>query len=112
GIFELEGAVLPKSVPPRDSRWVNLKSWNCLRFADYKSELAMMSKQINRRVFLALIACLLSIVVFINGSLVSAKLQRPAVAPSTSRSAAVVAATESVLKETSELRELSVLRDV
>ena len=72
----------------------------------------MMSKQINRRAVLASTGCLLSLVVFINGSLVSAKLQRPAVAPRTSRSAAVIAATESVLKETSELRELSVLRDV
>src|SRR6185295_12992753 len=98
GIFELEGAVLPKSVPPRDSRWVNLKSWNCLRFADYKSELAMMSKQINRRVLVASIGCLLSVGLVISSSVVSAKLQRPAVAPGAARNAAIVATTEAVLK--------------
>jgi hypothetical protein len=72
----------------------------------------MMSKQINRRVMLVSLACLLSIGLLISGSVVSAKLQRPGVAPSSARNAAIVATTEAVLKETSDLRELSILKDV
>jgi hypothetical protein len=83
-----------------------------LRFADYKSESAMMSKQINRRLVLVSLACLFSIGLLIKGSVVSAKLQRAGVAPSSARNAAIIATTEAVLKETSDLRELSILKDV
>lgn len=72
----------------------------------------MMSKQIIRPVVLAAAGCVLSVVFLIGGVVVSAKLQRPAVSPSATRSAAVIATTEAVLKETSDLRELAILRDV
>ncbi|HEY6806210.1 MAG TPA: hypothetical protein VI306_21705 [Pyrinomonadaceae bacterium] len=72
----------------------------------------MMSKKINRPSLLVAAGLLLSISLLIGVSGVSAKLQRPAVAPSTARNAAIVATTEAVLKETSDLRELAILRDV
>jgi hypothetical protein len=72
----------------------------------------MMSKQINRTLIVAALGSLwlLGLLVIVSGA--SAKPQRPAVAPSAARNAAVVATTEAVLKETSELRELSIIRDV
>jgi hypothetical protein len=72
----------------------------------------MMSKKINRRWLLMAAGLCLSTGLLISGAVVSAKLQRTPVVPSTARNAAIVATTAAVLKETSDLRELSILRDV
>jgi hypothetical protein len=71
-----------------------------------------MSKRISR--FLALLSVLglaMGTVIFTHTSGASAP-QRAGLANSTTRNAAIVAATDAVLKETSELRELSILRPV
>ena len=81
--------------------------------ADYKSEPRRMSKRI--RVTLALFAAvfLCSAALFVPGFAVSARQQgASAAATSTARNAAIVATTQAVLKETSELRELPILRPV
>jgi hypothetical protein len=67
----------------------------------------MMSKQITRGL------ALLSLIGLVTGALLTTgHAQRAAVATSSTRTAAIVATTAAVLKETSELRELSVLRAV
>jgi len=72
----------------------------------------MMSKQINRWMAPLCLGLLLSVSLLIYGPLASAKLQRAGVATGSARNAAIVATTEQVLKETSDLRELSILKEV
>lgn len=54
----------------------------------------------------------LAAVLLILGPPTSAKVQKAAVAAGASRNAAIVETTEAILKETSDLRELSILKDV
>jgi hypothetical protein len=84
-------------------------SWQ--RLADYKSESQLMSKQITRVLALVLVTGLLVSSLLTNGQ---AKVSRPqgATATGTARNAAIVATTAAVLKETSELRELPILKTV
>lgn len=86
--------------------------FNCKRLAEYKSERLIMSKQINRALIglltiLAVAACFITQ----NPASVLAK-QGAGAATGTARNAAIVATTAAVLKETSELRELTIMRPV
>ena len=89
-------------------------TWNfsCKRLADYKSERPDMSKKISR------LLGLLGLVTLLVGSLfpdnrVAASIEQAAAARTgNARSAAIVATTDAILKETSELRKLSILRNV
>ena len=81
------------------------------RLADYKSEPPMMSKRINR--FLALLFVLtLGMATLLVKHDASVSAQRANVAGSNARNAAIVTTTAEVLKETSEIRELTILRPV
>src|SRR6266536_1198054 len=81
------------------------------RLADYKSEGPVMSKQMGR--LLRLVALFgLATTVFVTGPVVAVVPKNTGVAASTARNAAIIATSVAVLKETSELRELSILRPV
>jgi hypothetical protein len=83
-----------------------------MRLADYKSESPMMSKRISR--FLALLFVLALAIAglpagrFANNS----SAQKAGITTGGARNTALIEATEEVLKETSEIRELSILRPV
>jgi hypothetical protein len=85
-------------------------SWQ--RLADYKSESQLMSKQINRGLALLLVTGLLVSSLLVTGHARVAGLQGATGATGTARNAAIVATTAAVLKETSELRELPILKTV
>ena len=72
----------------------------------------MMSKRIDRFLALLIVSGLAFAGVFLRHSLSAAAPQQASVAKSNARNAAIVAATTEVLKETSEIRELAVLRPV
>jgi hypothetical protein len=82
------------------------------RLADYKSESPTMSKPINR--FLSLLAAtsLATAALLANHSSGAVLPQKARVAAALSRNAAIVATTAEVLKQTSEIRELPILRPV
>ena len=84
------------------------------RLADYKSESRMLSKQITRLVCVFACFCLIFTTVLGGGILVSSAPQRTggAAGAAITRNAAIVATTVAVLKETSEIRELPILRPV
>ncbi len=82
------------------------------RLADYKSGTGKLSKQISQRLWLFVCLCLITSTVLGGGVLVTSAPQRASTAPASARNAAIVAATVSVLKETSEIRELAILRPV
>jgi hypothetical protein len=85
------------------------------RLADYKSESTTMSKRINRFLALLFVGVLLTVAVVVSHSARAAVFQQASVAgvtTSNTRNAAIVAATAEVLKETSEIRELAILRPV
>jgi hypothetical protein len=82
------------------------------RLADYKSETQTMSKRTSPLlVFLAAFSLAAAAVSF-NSYFGALATQRAAVATSASRNASIVATTAAVLKETSEIRELPILRPV
>ena len=72
----------------------------------------MMSKQITHGLLLLSLGCVILAGLTLGGPAASAKHQKPGIATGTTRNAAIVATTEAVLKETSTLRELSILKDV
>jgi hypothetical protein len=72
----------------------------------------MMSKRISTLPVFMTVVGLAVTVIFVNHSFNTFATQRPAVATSATRNASVVAATAAVLTETSEIRELSILRPV
>jgi hypothetical protein len=72
----------------------------------------MMSKQIIRGVALVSLLSLLVLSLLMGSKAASAGLQRPGISTGTTRNAAIVSTTEAILKETSELRELSILKPV
>jgi hypothetical protein len=80
------------------------------RFTDYMSETLKMSKQIGRR-FQALCGGLIIISLLV-GTSVGWVPQGAATKPGATRNAAIVAATTTVLEQTSEIRELPILRPV
>lgn len=71
-----------------------------------------MSKQIRLQVITFLVALSLLASLFGGARPASAQKQAPAVTSSNTKSAAIMAATEAVLKETSEIRQLPILRPV
>ncbi len=90
---------------------MKLKPQNCSqRLTDYMSEGPKMSKQIVRWMVL-LCTCLIATTVFVGAS-VAFVPQGTSIARSTTRHAAIVATTVSVLQETSEIRQLAILRPV
>jgi hypothetical protein len=85
-------------------------SWQ--RLADYKSERQLMSKQITRVLALLLVGGLLVSSLLVNGQAKVSHRQGATAATGTARNAAIVATTAAVLKETSEIRELPILKNV
>jgi hypothetical protein len=85
-------------------------SWK--RLADYKSERPMMSKQNCRVLALLCLFCLLTVSLLVDNRASAHGPQGASVATGTARNAAIIATTDSVLKETSELRELPILKPV
>jgi hypothetical protein len=82
------------------------------RLADYKSESRRLSKQIARIVGPLVGSSLILAAVFVATPRVASMPQATGVAPSGARNAAIVATTVTILKETSEIRELAILRPV
>src|SRR2546425_11186741 len=82
------------------------------RLADYKSGGPNMSKRI--RVSLALLAavCLLATSILVGNPAAASQRQGAVVASNGAKNAAIIATTNAVLKETSEIRELPILRPV
>lgn len=89
-----------------------MKPHNLEAIADYKSESLSMSKRITRFIP-PLPGAILALAALLTGNFLgTSSAQRPAVATGTSRNAAIVAATAELLRETSEVRELEILRPV
>jgi hypothetical protein len=84
----------------------------CKRLADYKSETLMMSKRISTLLFFLAAFSLAATALSLNHSSGAFAPQRATVTGSTTRNAAVIATTAAVLKETSAIRELPILRPV
>ncbi|MGH9957933.1 MAG: hypothetical protein ACREBC_12520, partial [Pyrinomonadaceae bacterium] len=82
------------------------------RLADYKSESRRLSKQIRALLAVFVGGCFIGANVFGGVFAAVSVAQGPALAPTTARSTAIVAATVTVLKETSEIRDLAILRPV
>lgn len=82
------------------------------RLADYKSESRRLSKQISRVVSPLVASILILTAVFVGPPPVASMPQATGSAPSVARTAAIIAATVTILKETSEIRELAILRPV
>lgn len=82
------------------------------RLADYKSESRRLSKQIARIIGALVGSSLIFAAVFIATPRVASMPQATAAAPSAPRNAAIVATSVTILKETSEIRELAILRPV
>ena len=108
------------SVMPSNSRKSFLSTavsygFRLKRLADYKSESPTMSKRINRFLALIFVVALSVTAGVISQSAFARVFQQASVASATSsnaRNAAIVAATAEVLKETSEIRELGILKPV
>ncbi len=79
--------------------------------ADYKSERPGMSKRIRSSVALLVAFCALCAGLLVTGN-AAAPIPQHARAAASTRNAAIVATTLAILKETSEIRELSILRPV
>lgn len=84
---------------------ISRSRFNCKRLADYKSERPIMSKKISGGVVLLTVFCLCA------GSFLPLGHAQTGAA-GTAQNAAIVSTTAAVLKETSELRELSILKTV
>ncbi len=82
------------------------------RLADYKSEGWRLSKQFVPFLPPLTALCLVGATVLAGAAPQAFLTQGTAVAPSAARNAAIVATTVTVLKETSEIRELAILRPV
>lgn len=82
------------------------------RLADYKSESRRLSKQFVRLIAIFAGFCLVTTTLLVSGFAISSAPQGAAVAPNTARNAAIAATTVTVLKETSDVRELAILRPV
>src|ERR1041384_757339 len=84
---------------------ISRSRFNCKRLADYKSERPIMSKKITAGLALLTLLCLCS------GSFLPLGHAQTGAA-GTAQNAAIVSTTAAVLKETSELRELPILKAV
>ena len=86
--------------------------FDCKRLADYKSEHMGMSKKIIKPLTLLLVASVLGMSLFIGPQVDTSHAQATAAAKGNARNSAIIATTAAVLKETSDLRKLSILRSV
>jgi hypothetical protein len=86
--------------------------FDCKRLADYKSEHGGMSKKIIKPLALLLVASVLGMSLFIGPQVDISHAQATATAKGNVRNSAIIATTAAVLKETSDLRKLSILRNV
>lgn len=86
--------------------------FDCKRLADYKSEHVGMSKKIIKPLALLLVVSVLGIGLFIGPQVDTSHAQAAATAKGNVRNSAIIATTAAVLKETSDLRKLSILRSV
>ena len=108
------------SVMPSNSRKSFLSTavsygFRLKRLADYKSESPTMSKRINRSLALLFVVALSAAAGVVSQSARARVFQQASVASATTsnaRNAAIIAATAEVLQETSEIRELAVLKPV
>ncbi len=82
------------------------------RLADYKSETLKMSKQNHWRLGLFLTLSITIATLLLGSSQAARETQGASATASAARNAAIVATTAAVLKETSDIRELPILRDV
>jgi hypothetical protein len=82
------------------------------RLADYKSEGGRLSKQIARAVSPLIAVSLILAATLVGTPRAASMPQATGTATSAPRNAAIVAATVTILKETSEIRELPILRPV
>src|ERR1043165_1671671 len=89
----------------REKEMISRSRFNCKRLADYKSERPNMSKKISGGLALLILLCLCT------GSFLPLGHAQTGAA-GTTQNAAIVSTTAAVLKETSELRELSILKAV
>ena len=71
-----------------------------------------MSKRISRFLALLMVFCLIALAVVAGSSAAVSRPQGASAAASATRNAAIIATTNAVLKETSEIRELPILRPV
>lgn len=85
---------------------------SCERLADYKSEHPDMSKKISTMLALLSILVLLGGSLFLSERAAASIDQAATVRSGSARNAAIVATTDAILKETSALRKLSILRNV
>jgi hypothetical protein len=86
--------------------------FSCERLADYKSESPDMSKKISKMVAFLSIVVLLIGSLFVSDRVAASIDQAAAVNKGNARGAAIAATTDAILRETSELRKLSILRNV
>lgn len=82
------------------------------RLADYKSETLNMSKLTRQRLFLFLALAISGVGLVLQGSAVASRPQRAAAAATVTRNASILATTAEVLKQTSDIRELPILKEV
>ncbi len=82
------------------------------RLADYKSETLKMSKQKRRRLVLILTLSISIATLMLGSSYAAREPQGASATASAARNAAIVATTAAVLTETSEIRQLPILREV
>jgi hypothetical protein len=80
--------------------------------AEYKSERPIMSKNFQRIMAFFAVFCLILGSLFSTNRAATIALQGAGAAAATTRNAAIVAATQAVLRETSEVRQLPILRAV
>ena len=86
--------------------------FDCKRLADYKSETMGMSKKIIKPLTLLLVVSVLGMSLFIGPQVGTSHAQATATAKGNAKNSAIIATTAAVLKETSNLRKLSILRNV
>ena len=86
--------------------------FGCERLADYKSERLEMSKKILKPLAVLSTVLVLVMGLFIGPQVEPGRAQATAPAKGDARNSAIIATTAAVLKETSDLRKLSILRNV
>jgi hypothetical protein len=86
--------------------------FGCKRLADYKSERLKMSKKILKPLAALSPVLVLAMGLFLGPHVERSRAQAPAAAKGNARNSAIIETTAAVLKETSDLRKLSILRNV
>lgn len=86
--------------------------FGCKRLADYKSEPVRMSKKIRKSLILLIATVALLSSLLVGPQIAASRAQATGAARAKTRNSAVIATTAAILKETSDLRKLSILREV